>query len=275
MLRRSLSSAYLRDGIVAEWKKAERDPLILVLVRCQRGPFLSVVIPRLCVVLFRCSQPVLIGRAIRYVQTPVVEDDDGSEGYMLVGMAVVVYVGLAVSTAVYQHGLNGLKIMVRGSLTGLIHDRSLARRRNNYDDAVAVGLVSTDVAALENVAGMFHESWGNLAEVVVGTYLLSQQVGRLWALPLAFIFLASRTSKYVARNLKARQTGWNVATQKRLAVTSAMLGNIKDIKMLGMQDATEAHILALRDREMEAAGKVRWMMVIYNASGESCLPLTV
>jgi hypothetical protein len=128
--------------------------------------------------------------------------------------------------------------------------------------------VSTDVSALENVSDMFHETWGNFAEVVVGTYLLSQQVGWLCGLPLFLVFLASRTSKYVAKNLKTRQSDWNAATQRRLAVTSAVLGSMRDVKMLGMQGAAEEHILRLRHEEMDKARRVRWMMVIYNASGE-------
>jgi ABC-type multidrug transport system fused ATPase/permease subunit len=223
------------------------------------------------VVLFRCSQPILISRAIRYVQTPINKEDDRLEGYWLIIIAIVIYVGLAVSTATYQHGLNKLRIMVRGTLTSLIHDRSLSRRRNPYEDAITVGLVSTDVSALENVSDMFHETWGNFAEVVVGTYLLSQQVGWLCGLPLFLVFLASRTSKYVAKNLKTRQSDWNAATQRRLAVTSAVLGSMRDVKMLGMQGAAEEHILRLRHEEMDKARRVRWMMVVYNASGKLAL----
>jgi hypothetical protein len=51
----------------------------------------------LCLVLFRCSLPLLIGRATGYVQAPAVEDEDGTEDYVLVVMAMTSYVGLAVS----------------------------------------------------------------------------------------------------------------------------------------------------------------------------------
>lgn len=78
--------------------------------------------------------------------------------------------------------------MVRGSLIGLIHGRTLERRNTMGDDTTAVALVSTDVAALENVAQMFHETWGQLAEVLIGTVLLAQRVGWLWCLPFPLIF---------------------------------------------------------------------------------------
>lgn len=68
--------------------------------------------------------------------------------------------------------------------------------------------------------------------------------------------------------MKTRQTAWNEATQKRLSMTSAILGAIKSVKMLGIQKATEQLILQLRDDELNAAKAVRWVNVTYNSSGE-------
>lgn len=47
-----------------------------------------------------------------------------------------------------------------------------------------------------------------------------------------------------------------------------MLGAIKNIKMLGVQEAVSDHILEMREEEIEAAKSVRWMMIAYNASGK-------
>lgn len=51
-----------------------------------------------------------------------------------------------------------------------------------------------------------------------------------------------------------------------------MLGSIKTIKMLGLQSIVEKHILGLRQEELDKAQRVRWIMVIYNASGTSSKP---
>jgi hypothetical protein len=71
----------------------------------------------------------------------------------------------------YQNGLNTLRVMARGSLISLIHDRTLEKRKDAYDDSTAVGLVTADVAAIENAAQMFHDTWRYLAEVSTGTFL--------------------------------------------------------------------------------------------------------
>lgn len=75
-------------------------------------------------------------------------------------------------------------------------------------------------------------------------------------------------SRHVAKNLRARQGRWNAATQQRITVTSSLLASIKNVKMLGMQEAVTEHVEELRRREMDAARGVRWLMVAYNASGK-------
>lgn len=81
--------------------------------------------------------------------------------------------------------------------------------------------------------------------------------------------VCSRVSRHVAKHLKAAQGKWNTATQQRISATSSMLGAMKNIKMLGMEQAVADHIEDLRQQEMNAAGGVRWLMLGYNASGET------
>lgn len=78
--------------------------------------------------------------------------------------------------------------MVRGSLVGLIYHRSLNVSCGTHDDSNAVTLMSTDVDNLDSVAEMFHETWAQLLEVVVGTALLARQIGWLCPIPLLIIF---------------------------------------------------------------------------------------
>jgi ATP-binding cassette subfamily C (CFTR/MRP) protein 1 len=78
--------------------------------------------------------------------------------------------------------------MVRGALIGLIHHRSLNVRSGAYDDGNAVTLMSTDVDSLQDVGEMFHETWAQFLEVVIGTTLLATQIGWLCPIPLIIIF---------------------------------------------------------------------------------------
>lgn len=72
---------------------------------------------------------------------------------------------------------------------------------------------------------------------------------------------------YITRDLRRAQKDWNKSTQDRVAATSSMISSIKMVKMLGLQKALSTRIEQLREKEMELAAKVRWMMVYYNACG--------
>lgn len=78
--------------------------------------------------------------------------------------------------------------MIRGVLIGLLHQHILEARGNDIDDGKVVTLMSNDISNLANSGQMFHETWAQLMEVVVGTSLLARQVGWLWPIPIVFIF---------------------------------------------------------------------------------------
>lgn len=80
--------------------------------------------------------------------------------------------------------------------------------------------------------------------------------------------VCSRVSRYMAQNLRGGQRSWNEATQARISMTSSILGSMKSIKMLGISDFIFNDIQRLRKKELDAAGRVRWMMVLYNGSGQ-------
>nr|CAE76208.1 related to multidrug resistance protein [Neurospora crassa] len=241
-----LASGNLRASILRTLFEYSSSPFALVLFRCLRAPFLTVIVPRLFVIGFRYGQPVLIRYAIEYVQSPETNED---QGYTLVSVAAIVYIGLALSTRAYQQGLNRLQVMIRGALLGVVHEHSLLARHELYSKAKTVAIASTDV--------------------VIGSVLLAKQVGWLWPVPHVIIIVCSRVSKYVARNLRSSQATWNTATQGRISATSTMLGSIKTIKMLGLQSIVEKHILGLRQEELDKAKRVRWIMAIYNASANA------
>ncbi|KAF4636442.1 hypothetical protein G7Y89_g1648 [Cudoniella acicularis] len=174
-----------------------------------------------------------------------------------------------ISTAVYQHRLNRLKVMLRGALVGLIHHRSLNVKSGGYEDGNSVTLMSSDVDNLSTVGEMFHETWAQVFEVMLGLGLLANQIGWVWPIPLVFIFFCSRVSRYVAKNLKTKQKNWSHATQNRISMITSMLGSAKSMKMLGLSEATKSKISGLREEEIKMSVSFRWMMVAYNASANA------
>lgn len=78
--------------------------------------------------------------------------------------------------------------MIRGSLVGLIHYRSLNIQSGAHDEGNAVSLMSNDVGNIETVGEMAHEFWAQILEVIAGTVMLALQIGWLFPVPLVIIF---------------------------------------------------------------------------------------
>lgn len=77
--------------------------------------------------------------------------------------------------------------MMRSALVGVIHSRSLTIQDGAYDDSLAVTLMSTDVDNFTVIADRFHACWSSLLQVIIGTYLLAQQVGWMCIVPLCLV----------------------------------------------------------------------------------------
>lgn len=189
---------------------------------------------------------------------------------------------MQLSASIYQHRLNKLKLATRSALIGVIHDKIMTTSSISYDNGESTTLMSSDADSLDGITEMLHETWAQAIEVIIGIILLASEVGWIWPLPLFLIFckygmmflvptltclVCSYVSRYVAKHLEPRQKAWNRATQSRVAVTSTMLSSMKTIKMLGLQFFLAARVRRLREDELSAASKLRWVMVYYNASG--------
>ncbi|KAF3400200.1 Multidrug resistance-associated protein 1 [Penicillium rolfsii] len=289
---RALSSKIVRKRLIRAWNQRRKKSTVFqaiyfritksclarpetnftlprVLLGCFRAEFLAPILPRLFLMVFRYAQPVLISVTIGFVRNRSSQDKGIKSGYWLIVFTTLIYCGLAVSTSSYRHNLNRLQMMTRGAIIGLIHARSLTVETSYCQDGRALTLMSADVDSIETFAEMIHETWAQIVEVLVGTILLARQIGWLAPMPLFIVFGCSRMSLYVAKNLQTRQKDWSAATQDRLAMISAILGGIKSMKVLGLEQATSSLVSSLRAREIAMSIRLRWIMVAYNASANA------
>ncbi|KAI0391308.1 putative ABC transporter [Xylariaceae sp. FL0594] len=271
-LNRDMKPALTRRAVFGSWSRraepSSKKTLPLVLLRSLKKPFVVAVLPRLFLIVFRYSQPILIKESIRFVTASHTPTED-FRGFWLIISAVCIYLSLALSTAAYQHSLNKLKLMTRSAIIGLIHDKIMKSPSISHNDGHATTLMSTDAESLDGIGEMIHETWGQLVEVTVGIILLAREVGWIWPLPLFLIYLCSHMSRFVAKHLQPQQKAWIVATQSRIAATSSMLSEMRVVKMLGFQSQLTRRIQELRKSELWQASKLRWMTVYYNASANA------
>lgn len=109
-----------------------------------------------------------------------------------------------ISTAIYQHHLNRLKLSTRSALIGLVHNKMMTLPCTMNEDGEAITLMNTDAEGLEGIAEMFHEIWAQVLEVGIGMTLLAREVGPLWLLLVFLIFRKSSNNPiYLRRGTKA------------------------------------------------------------------------
>jgi hypothetical protein len=80
--------------------KGEKYGLVKVLIRTLKGPLLVPIIPRLALLAFTFCQPLFIQRILNYLSKPEL---DPNFGYGFIGASVLIYSGIAISTALYWY----------------------------------------------------------------------------------------------------------------------------------------------------------------------------
>jgi ATP-binding cassette subfamily C (CFTR/MRP) protein 1 len=74
----------------------------------------------------------------------------------------------------------------------------------------------------------------------------------------------------VSNRIGPAQAAWSECVQKRIAVTSGMLGNMKAVQMLGMTDILEKAITELRELELRTSERFRALLIWQILLGKGC-----
>lgn len=157
--------------------------------------------------------------------------------------------------------------MLRGGVVGLVYHQSLLLQDGKGSEAAPLTLMSTDVDTVADAIINVHEIWAQMAEVVVGFWLLTSKLGWTSLVPLLVVLGSYKLSSPVAKQIRVRQKVYMGATQKRVAMSSSMLGSMKSLKMMGLSDIIQASIQSQRVLEISLAKRFRWLMVAMNVIG--------
>ena len=169
---------------------------------------------------------------------------------------------------------------MRGSLIGLIYSRTLDLDASELDHSTALTLVSTDVETAILGFDDLHEVWANLAQLIIAVWLLELQVSWACIGPIliaigdSFGFhnlqYTKETNRFpaclavsaiIGSPISKWQKIWNQAIEVRLNITTKMLGQMKEVKMLGLTEQIEYIIRTLRSEEIQKSTKYRHFLV--------------
>ncbi|GKZ49169.1 hypothetical protein AbraIFM66951_001569 [Aspergillus brasiliensis] len=140
-----------------------------------RKTFLSAIVPRLCLAAFNFCQPFLITATIDYIQNGRTPDSKNS-GQAIVGVYVLVYLGWAISTAVYWRQTNRFNTKVRSGLIATVYNQTYHLKARDISDSAAITLMGTDVERIVQSQKTIHETWASVLEVAIAIWLLERQL---------------------------------------------------------------------------------------------------
>ncbi|KAJ5383032.1 hypothetical protein N7517_000943 [Penicillium concentricum] len=264
-LDKELSSERLLARFDQKWSKVTtKSPNTLQWesLKAVKWPLLAGVPARACVVAFNFCQPLLLERSLSFFNSPVNEGTQNI-GYGLIGAYVLVYGGLAVSMGQYQHLTYRGITMVRGVLVTMLYKKASCLGLGETDPANSLTLMSADVERITQGWQTIHEIWANSVEIALAIYLLKIQLGISCVVPVCVAVFALVGCLVGMSFVVARQAQWLEAIEKRITSTSGMLGSIKGVKMLGLQNSFMKFVHGLRISELDISKKFRTLLV-YN-----------
>ncbi|KAK1634372.1 ABC transporter [Colletotrichum phormii] len=232
-------------------------------LRAFAGPLSTAIVPKLFQIAFNYAQPFLIDEAIRLASQPQ-QQPYNNRGFGLIGAYVIVYIGIAVSTGQYDWRNQRAASMTRGSTTALVYRKALRLDLTspNVSPSGALTLVGTDSETISQGITQLHEVWSGLLEIGIGIHLIYRQLGAACAMPVALVFVVLLTTAFLAVPTGKASAEWIKASQDRVSTTSKTLGNIKWLKVSGLNDVAFSVIQKLRTIELEVSRRFRVLLGI-------------
>ncbi|TQW01447.1 ATP-binding cassette transporter [Cordyceps javanica] len=244
--------------------KKSSNKLFKVLVRTLIRSILVASLPRVALIGFSFAQPYLLERVVSLLESehPRRDFENG-----LVIAAALIYAGIMASRAWYNYITVCMTIKTRGILISAIFDKTLRLEHHQAKKLAAVTLMSTDTDGVAQNVRTLYEFVANLLELVVGLAILATRVGPACVLLLLPTALLSVIATRVGKQIAPSQITWNKSIEDRVSKTSALLRQIRTIKMVGQGPAAIEYIQKLRKTEIEESKRYRFLQAVLVANG--------
>ncbi|KAJ3498540.1 hypothetical protein NLG97_g1033 [Lecanicillium saksenae] len=256
-----LEAEFLYQHFKPRWQKTNnvsKFALVKACVYTVPWPFLYIILPRLLSIGFNFAQPFLLQDVVSAVAADTEPPTDVMRGLILATTAI--YVGKAISTSWYTHLRNQIMMSVRAILISAIYNKSLNLPADELSNAAAITLMSADVTGVGQLISLSYESWARVLEMGLGIGILAVFVGAAALFALIPTILTSVASTFVARRMMTTRKTWNGHMQNRIAATSNILAQVKDIKMLGLNSILTGRLQTQFEQEVEISMANRQQM---------------
>ncbi|ROW01307.1 hypothetical protein VMCG_05930 [Cytospora schulzeri] len=239
--------------------RGQRFGLAKALAKTLAVALLTPVGPRISLIGFTFCQPFLINSTLSYLQEPSATRIP-SIGYGLIGATIIIYTGMALSTALYWYFHERSMWMARGALASAIYRKTTEAKIGVSDDSAAITLMSTDVERIRQGMLLMHEFWANTIEVAIACFLLYRSLGVAFVAPIIVVAICVLLAIGLASFTSNRQTEWMDKIQTRVGMTANVIANMKSLRISGLALPIESMVQNLRLKELEAGGRFRMVL---------------
>ncbi|CZR60647.1 related to multidrug resistance protein [Phialocephala subalpina] len=265
---KALQSEPLGEQMKKSWNKyrsSGRWALTYAIFHSLRYSLAMIVFPRLCLIGFNYAQPFLISSAIDYVSLPP-SAQNKNDGYGLIGATALIYLGITFCTTHYQHQIYRSCTQFRGGMIALIYDKTLTMQAGIADESRSLTLMGTDIDRLVVSLDSLCEAVPRVIELSIGIWLLAIKLGWACVAPIVIVIISIMASSRVTKLVGPRQRQWVAAIQRRVSMTSSMLGSMKSVKMMGLSNILTDTLQDQRVRELDLSKHFRvmglWRMML-------------
>ncbi|KFY33447.1 hypothetical protein V494_07619 [Pseudogymnoascus sp. VKM F-4513 (FW-928)] len=259
----TLSSKYLHElyskNVDYSKMKGDKYGLVKVLIRTLKVPLLLPIPPRLALLGFTFCQPFFLEKLLEHLSKPEV---DANVGYGFIGASVLIYSGIAISTALCWYFHHRMLTMARSILVTEIFIKATEARIGTGDDSAAITLMSTDIERINMGFRALHDIWASIIQVALAGWMLSNQLGVVFVAPIGIVALCFLALSILMRFIGDTQRQWMAGVQKRVGLTATVIANMKNLKISGLAGAIGDFVQNLRVEELAAGARFRKIGII-------------
>ncbi|KAF3491610.1 Cyclic peptide transporter [Arthroderma uncinatum] len=250
--------------LIERWKNTDKSAshaLLSSFLLHYKWHIAAGVIPRLACIGFSFAQPFLVQRVLEFIG-----ESDSSisryQGYGLIAAYAIVYVGHAISQAVYEHKTYRVITMVRGSLSTMIFQKTLRVECSATSDSIAITHLNADVEWVSSGLLDLHEFYSSILEASLALWLLARLLQMAMVASAVFILICLAAGIPLAIAAGNAHIQWLDAIGERISVTSKVLGSMKAIRMSGIATPVASGVETLRDEEIRSSRRSRFLDVL-------------
>lgn len=245
------------------WKRysGHQHRLVRSFLATLKWQFLAPVIPRIALGAFSFCQPFLINSILAYLQ----QDRDQrskNNGYGFIGATGLIYAGLAVSTALYWYLHQRSLSMLRACLVTAVYRTTTNLPTYGLDNSTAITLMNSDVNFIQEALNEIHETWANVIEVAIASWLLERQIGTAFVAPLVVILICGAASFGLGKFTGKSMGEVMKRVQRRVSLTTSVISSMTSLKLSGFAEPVEKRIRTYREEEIHAQRMFRVLIIV-------------